>query len=121
NLDDVMTQALKEITWLVDSYYDLNFHEESDITERVIFPNSPAESRGTEDARFVEHTDDEGSKMIYAAYTAYNGHTIIPKLLSTEDFRSFRISPLHGRGAQNKNFALYPRKIKGKYAMLARV
>jgi predicted GH43/DUF377 family glycosyl hydrolase len=29
--------------------------------------------------------------------------------------------PLHGAGAQNKNLALFPRKIKGKYAMLARI
>ena len=29
--------------------------------------------------------------------------------------------PLHGSGAQNKNLALFPRKIKGKYAMLARI
>jgi predicted GH43/DUF377 family glycosyl hydrolase len=29
--------------------------------------------------------------------------------------------PLHGSGAQNKNLALFPSKIKGKYAMLARI
>jgi len=28
---------------------------------------------------------------------------------------------LHGDGAQNKNLALFPSKIKGKYAMLARI
>lgn len=113
--------ALNEMTWLVDSYYDLTFNELSDISERVIFPNSPAESRGIEDARFVRFTDDDGSETIYATYTAYKGHTIIPKLLSTCNFVDFRIMPLHGNAAQNKNFALFPRKINGKYAMLARV
>lgn len=113
--------ALNEMTWLVDSYYDLQFDEESDISERVIFPNSPAESRGIEDARFVRFTDDDGEETIYATYTAFNGHTIIPKLLSTCDFLNFRIMPMHGNAAQNKNFALFPRKIKGKYVMLARV
>lgn len=121
HIDDAKKLALNEMTWLVDSYYDLQFNEQSDISERVIFPNSPAESRGIEDARFVRFTEDNGEETIYATYTAYNGHTIIPKLLSTTDFLNFRIMPLHGNGAQNKNFALFPRKIKGKYAMLARV
>lgn len=120
-IDSAKQLALNEMTWLVDSYYDLKFNEESDISERIIFPNSPAESRGIEDARFVRFTDDDGSENIYATYTAYNGHTIIPKLLSTCDFIDFRIMPLHGNAAQNKNFALFPRKINGKYAMLARV
>lgn len=120
-MDDTKKLALQEMTWLVDSYYDLRFHEQSDITERVIFPNSPSESRGIEDARFVRFRDDNGEETIYATYTAYNGHTIIPKLLSTHDFLNFRIMPIHGNAAQNKNFAMFPRKINGKYAMLARV
>ena len=39
----------------------------------------------------------------------------------TEDFCKFEIKPLHGKGAQNKNLALFPRKINGKYAMLSRI
>lgn len=113
--------ALEEITWLVDSYYDVDFKIDSDISERVLFPISPSESQGIEDARFVHFTEDDGSNTVYATYTAYNGHIILPKLLSTSDFNNFRIMPLHGNGAKNKNFALFPRKIKGKYAMLARV
>lgn len=120
-IDEGKKNALHEMTWLVDSYYDLQFQEESDISERVIFPNSPEESRGIEDARFVTFTDDDGTETIYATYTAYNGHTIIPKLLSTHDFLNFRIMPIHGNAAQNKNFALFPKKVNGKYAMLARI
>jgi predicted GH43/DUF377 family glycosyl hydrolase len=121
NVDDTKRMALSEMTWLADSYYDLQFSEISDISERIIFPNSPAESRGIEDARFVRFTNDDGSETIYATYTAYNGHTIIPKLLNTKDFVNFRVFPIHGNAAQNKNFALFPRKINGKYAMLARI
>jgi predicted GH43/DUF377 family glycosyl hydrolase len=121
NVDEPKKMALHEMTWLVDSYYDLKFNEDSDISERVIFPNSSAESRGIEDARFVRFQDDDCEETIYATYTAFNGHTIIPKLLSTHDFLNFRIMPIHGNAAQNKNFAMFPRKIKGKYAMLARV
>lgn len=113
--------ALEEINWLANSFYDLQFKHDSDITERVIFPISDSESRGIEDARFVRFTDDDGSTRVMATYTAYNGHAILPKLISTEDFYNFRVMPLHGAGAQNKNLALFPRKIKGKYAMLARI
>ncbi|MEK6782259.1 MAG: glycoside hydrolase family 130 protein [Bacteroidota bacterium] len=113
--------ALQEMTWLADSFYDVQFKHDSDITERVIFPISDSESRGIEDARFVHFVDDDKSEKIYATYTAYNGHTILPKLLSTENFYTFRVMPLHGIGAQNKNLALFPKKIKGKYAMLARI
>ncbi|WP_373056721.1 glycoside hydrolase family 130 protein [Zunongwangia sp. H14] len=121
NISQDRRMALEEMTWLVDSYYDLEFKIDSDISERVIFPISASESRGIEDARFVRFTEDDGSQKVYATYTAFNGHTIIPKLLSTEDFYTFRIMPMHGDGAQNKNLALFPKKIKGKYAMLARI
>ena len=113
--------ALEEIVWLSDSFYDIQFKHDSDITERVIFPVSDSESRGIEDARFVRFIDDDNSESIMATYTAYNGHVILPKLISTEDFYSFRVMPLYGTGAQNKNLALFPRKIKGKFAMLSRI
>src|SRR5690606_28960238 len=73
--------ALEEITWLVDSYYDIEFHRDSDISERVIYPISESESGGIEDGRFVLFTDDDGSVKFYATYTAYNGHAILPKFL----------------------------------------
>jgi predicted GH43/DUF377 family glycosyl hydrolase len=113
--------ALNEIIWLANSFRDLHFKHDSDITERVIFPIADSESRGIEDARFVRFVDDDGSVRVMGTYTAYNGHTILPKLISTEDFYTFRVMPLHGAGAQNKNLALFPRKINGKYAMLARI
>ncbi|MFV8370053.1 glycoside hydrolase family 130 protein [Flavobacterium sp. LB2R40] len=113
--------ALEEVIWLADSFYDLQFKHDSDITERVIFPISDSESRGIEDARFVRFVDDDASERVMATYTAYNGHVILPKLISTEDFYTFRVMPLYGTGAQNKNLALFPRKIKGKYAMLSRI
>lgn len=113
--------SLEEILWLADSFYDIQFKHDSDITERVIFPISDSESRGIEDARFVRFTDDDKSEKIIGTYTAYNGHTILPKLISTEDFYTFRVMPLQGAGAQNKNLALFPKKIKGEFAMLSRI
>jgi predicted GH43/DUF377 family glycosyl hydrolase len=54
-------------------------------------------------------------------YTAYNGHSILSKLITTEDFYTFRIMPLYGEGSQSKGMALFPKKINGKYAMLGRI
>lgn len=121
SISDSRRLALEEITWLVDSYYDIEFHRDSDISERVIYPISESESGGIEDARFVRFTDDDGCVKYYATYTAYNGHAILPKFLCTDDFTTFRIMPLHGKGAMGKNLALFPKRIKGKYAMLSRL
>ena len=125
-LDDVNIStgkrlAFEEIKWLVNSYYDIEFQEDTDISERVIYPISASESNGIEDARFVRFVEDDGSVKFYATYTAYNGHVILPKFLSTDDFCTFRIMPLHGKGAMGKNLALFPKRINGKYAMLSRI
>ncbi|MEJ2596388.1 MAG: glycoside hydrolase family 130 protein [bacterium] len=110
-----------QIMWLASSHYELEFSLDTNISERVIFPVSSNENNGIEDARFVKFTDDNQEVMYYATYTAYDGITILPKLLNTRDFYHFRVLPLHGEIAQNKGMAMFPRKIKGKYAMLCRL
>jgi predicted GH43/DUF377 family glycosyl hydrolase len=95
------------------------FEEGLDISERVIFPVTEYQSQGIEDARFVEFGDG-GRKTYYATYTAYTGRAIRSELLETSDFVSFRMSPLQGSAACNKGMALFPRRIDGKYAMIAR-
>lgn len=120
-VDHLLKKALERLLWLADSYYELNFSLDTDISDRVIFPYSEAESRGIEDARFVKYTSENGSVTYYATYTAYDGITIQPKLLQTKDFYNFSIRPLYGEGAQNKNLALFPRKINGKYVMISRI
>jgi predicted GH43/DUF377 family glycosyl hydrolase len=59
----------------------------------VVFPESPNESHGMEDVRFVE---DDGSVSYYATYTAYDGHDILPQLIETPDFLPFRVRTLKG-------------------------
>jgi predicted GH43/DUF377 family glycosyl hydrolase len=95
------------------------FRPDQDISERVIFPVTDSQSHGIEDARFVEFTDG-GRTTYYATYTAYQGTAIRSELIETHDFLSFRMSPLHGAAAHNKGMALFPRRIDGKYAMIAR-
>lgn len=112
---------LERILWSADVYHEINFSYDTNISERVIFPVTVAESNGIEDARFVRFTDDDGSVTFYATYTAYNGSVIAPKILETKNFYQFVFRPLYGAGARNKNLALFPRKINGKYVMLSRV
>ena len=108
------------INWLSDSNYEVDFHSDHRISERVIFPVSRNESRGIEDARFVQFFDENGESTYYATYTAYNGMTILPQLIETRDFISFKITMLNGKAAQDKGLALFPRKINGQFAMLSR-
>ena len=98
---------------------ELTFNPDEELSERVIFPVTDSQSNGIEDARFVEFSDG-GRKTYYATYTAYSGKAIRSELIETSDFLSFRMSPLQGTAARNKGMALFPRKIDGKYAMIAR-
>jgi predicted GH43/DUF377 family glycosyl hydrolase len=111
----------EKVLWLSDSYNNISFSLDTDISDRVIFPMSELERKGIEDARFVKFTKEDGSVVYYATYTAFDGALIMPKLLQTTDFYNFKISPLHGAGATNKNLALFPRKINDNYAMLSRI
>jgi len=110
-----------QIMWVASSHYELQFSLDTNISERVIFPVSINEKNGIEDARFVKFADDDNTTIYYATYTAFNGTSILPKLLDTRDFYHFRILPVHGEIAQNKGMAMFPRKVNGKYAMLCRL
>ena len=114
-------KIINQILWMASAHYEINFSIDSAISERVIFPISATEKKGIEDARFVKFTDDNGEITYYATYTAYDGMTILPKLISTTDFYNFKILPINGKIAQNKGMALFPRKINGKFAMLCRI
>jgi predicted GH43/DUF377 family glycosyl hydrolase len=98
---------------------EVTFNPDEELSERVIFPVTESQSNGIEDARFVEFSDGD-RKTYYATYTAYNGKAIRSELIETRDFLSFRMLPLRGTAARNKGMALFPRRIDGKYAMIAR-
>ena len=95
------------------------FGPDDELSERVIFPVTSAQSNGIEDARFVRFEDD-GRTIFYATYTAYSGRAIRSEILETTDFKTFRMTPLKGPAARNKGMALFPRRINGRYAMIAR-
>jgi predicted GH43/DUF377 family glycosyl hydrolase len=105
---------------LARSNYEILFAPEQPVSERIIFPSSPTEVNGIEDARFVRFRDDDGSVHYFATYTAYDGRVILPQMLETDDFLHFKISTLNGPEVRNKGFALFPRRINGLYYMLSR-
>lgn len=100
--------------------YEVQFSPELDLSQRILFPGTPSQRNGIEDARFVQFFDDDGSSCYFATFTAYDGTTITPELVETTDFLGFRFFTLHGSAARNKGMALFPRRIDGRFAMLAR-
>lgn len=118
---DKETESLaQKILALAQSNYDLEFAPNSRLSERVLFPFAPSHSNGIEDARFVLFQEEDGAKTYYATYTAYDGRMVLPQFIETPDFLHFKFITLNGPAVQNKGMALFPRKINGLYAMLAR-
>lgn len=105
---------------LAESNYEITHEADRQISERVIFPVSPVETKGIEDARFVRFVEDDGEVRYFATYTAFDGKVVLPQLLTTSDFLRFKISTLNGPESRNKGMALFPRRINGGYAMLSR-
>ncbi len=108
------------IRMLAQSNYEVQFEHEQKLSQRILFPATPSQSNGIEDARFVRFQKDDGGYVYYATFTAFNGKIVMPELVETTDFLRFRFITLNGPAAQNKGMAMFPRKINGRYAMLAR-
>ncbi len=118
---DEQTDAIARKTlMLAQSNYEVQFPADSRLSERVLFPTTPSQSNGIEDARFVLFRNDDGTSTYYATYTAYDGKMILPQFIETPDFLHFKFITLNGPAVQNKGMALFPRKINGHYAMLGR-
>ena len=112
--------ASRSILTLAQANYEVSYSQDQPISERIIFPTSPTEINGIEDARFVQFQEEDGRTIYYATYTAYDGKMTMPQMLKTEDFLHFEMSTLNGPEVQNKGMALFPRRIRGHYAMLSR-
>jgi len=123
-LPDGMTQedqnAAQGIWMLARSNYEVQFQPEQRLSERIIFPATPTQRNGIEDARFVCFQNDDGTHIYYATFTAFDGKIVVPELVETSDFLRFRFITLNGPAAENKGMALFPRRINGLYAMLSR-
>lgn len=112
-------RSVESVLSLARANYEISFNTGDDCSERAIFPTSPTEKQGIEDARFVAFVEG-GHTTYYATYSAYDGQFIFPQLLETTDFTQFKISTLNGPEVENKGMALFPRKLGDCYAMLSR-
>ena len=114
-------QAVAQAIWmLARSNYEVRFELDQPLCNRVLFPSTPSQRNGIEDARFVRFEEDDGSATHFATFTAYDGTVVMPQLVRTDDFLHFSFSTLNGPAAINKGMALFPRKVCGMYAMLGR-
>jgi predicted GH43/DUF377 family glycosyl hydrolase len=112
--------AARGMWMLARSNYEVQFQPEQRLSERVIFPATPSQRNGIEDARFVCFQNEDGTHIYYATFTAFDGKVVVPELIETSDFLLFRFLTLNGPAAENKGMAIFPRKINGLYAMLSR-
>ncbi len=113
-------ETISLIRAIAERTYGVEFADEVPLSERVLWPATSAEGAGMEDARFVRFVDDDGTVTYYASYTAYSGSHISQQLLATEDFCAFISTPMVGRAAANKGLALFPRRIRGRFAAMSR-
>lgn len=100
--------------------YTVTFPADHPLSERVVFPASPEESHGIEDARLTRFTETDRTVTYFATYTAFDGAHIAPRLLRTKDFVTFESTRLAGSGAEDKGMALFPRRVDNRYLMLSR-
>jgi predicted GH43/DUF377 family glycosyl hydrolase len=114
-------ESIDALLSLTRANYHLHPKPGTDISEVVIFPFSDNERHGLEDLRLVNFAGDDGSSEYYGTYTAYNGSRIFPQLLNYREGGKLAIHMLSGKCAKNKGMALFPRKVGGRYAMVARL
>ncbi len=112
--------TIQNLKWIIKANYEVAFEADIPLDGRCLFPNSPSEKHGIEDARFVRFVDDDQSVTYYATATAWDGKNMLSQIIETEDFQAFKIRTLNGEAVQNKGMALFPRKLHGKYVMLGR-
>jgi predicted GH43/DUF377 family glycosyl hydrolase len=111
--------AIGRIGLVARSNYMVQFSPEQELSQRILFPATPSQRNGIEDARFVCFREGS-SRDYYATFTAFDGKMVVPELLETCDFLHFRFITLNGPAARNKGMAMFPRKIGGRFAMLSR-
>ncbi|MGB9303723.1 MAG: glycoside hydrolase family 130 protein [Mycobacterium sp.] len=112
-------QTISSIRSIAERTYSVEFSNSTALSERVLWPSTDVEQAGMEDARFVRFIDD-GAITFYATYTAYSGSHISQQLLQTTDFKSFTSTPIVGCAAADKGLALFPRRIRGRFAAMSR-
>ncbi|GAA4205193.1 glycoside hydrolase family 130 protein [Streptosporangium oxazolinicum] len=112
--------TVEELRRATASDYAVTFPADVPLERRVLWPATAAESNGMEDARFVRFVDEDGTPSYRATYTAYDGRHIRSRMLTSDDLRTFEVTPLRGPAAANKGMALFPRPVGGRQLALCR-
>jgi predicted GH43/DUF377 family glycosyl hydrolase len=112
--------TLQLIRRLVAASYSVAFDDWTSLEQRVLMPAAAEESNGMEDARVTRFVADDSSVEYRATYTAYDGRSIAPRLLTSPDLRVFHAHRLAGAAARNKGMALFPRLVNGRHLALCR-
>ena len=63
----------RRLLMLARSNYEVQFQPQQGLSERIIFPATPSQRNGIEDARFVCFQNDDGTQVYYATFTAFDG------------------------------------------------
>ncbi len=69
-------KTMELIRRIVGDDYAVTFPATTPLHQRVLWPATPSESRGMEDARFVQVVESDGRPAYQATYTAYDGFNI---------------------------------------------
>ncbi len=103
-------RAFDTLFWLTRSNYEIEFDDDIDLTQMVIFPRSQTEVRAIEDARFVYFTDEKGTIAIMLPIQLMM--VLIYYLNWWKQKISIGLGCPHfwGTGSQNKGMALFPEK-----------
>jgi predicted GH43/DUF377 family glycosyl hydrolase len=112
--------TLDQIRHIVAADYALTYPANVPMHQRILWPATPDESNGMEDARFVQVLDPDGRQSYQATYTAYDGRKISGRVIFSRDLRHFEVTALHGPAARNKGMALFPRYVNGRKLALCR-
>src|SRR5207245_6453517 len=103
--------AIRGMLALAQSNYEVQFQPQQQLSERVLFPATPSQRNGIEDARFVCFQKDDGSYVYYATFTAFDGKVILPELVETADFLRFSFITVNGQPAEHQRMALFLRQV----------
>jgi predicted GH43/DUF377 family glycosyl hydrolase len=112
--------TIDRIRHIVAADYAVTYPATVPMHQRVLWPATPDESNGMEDARFVQVLDPDGRQSYQATYTAYDGRKISGRVIFSRDLRHFEVTALHGPAARNKGMALFPRYVNGRKLALCR-
>ncbi len=113
-------RTLEQLRGMTGSSYATTFPAEVPLHQRVLWPATPSESNGIEDARFVRFVGDNGESSYHATYTAYDGRDIAARRLSSSDLMHSEVAAVRGPATRSKGMALFPRTIGGRHLALCR-